>query len=133
MRKIKWIVVHCSATPNGKEFHASDIDRWHKERGWAGCGYHYIIPLDGILEPGRPEDQPGAHVEGYNKDSIGICMIGTDEFMAAQYDTLAGMLIEMRERFPNASILGHRDFPEVHKICPGFDVRGWCRDHGIQA
>ena len=132
MRNIKWIVVHCSATPNGKEFHASDIDRWHKDKGWTMIGYHYVICVDGSLEPGRAEDKIGAHVEGHNKESMGICLIGTDGFSAAQYDTLAGLLVEMRERFPDASILGHRDFPEVHKICPGFDVRAWCKDQNIK-
>lgn len=76
MRKIKEIILHCAATPEGKEFYASDIDRWHKERGFLKIGYHYVIDLDGTIEKGRPEPEVGAHCTNHNKYSIGICTIG---------------------------------------------------------
>jgi N-acetylmuramoyl-L-alanine amidase len=131
MRPINRLVVHCSATPNGKEYHAADIDRWHKARGWDGIGYHFVIALDGSVEPGRPVETIGAHVEGHNRDSIGICLIGTDEFNSLQHTALARLLADLRKQYPAAEICGHRDFPDVHKLCPGFDVRAWCRDYGL--
>ena len=76
MRKINEIIVHCSATPEGKDFHASDIDRWHKAQGWKCIGYNYVIDLDGTVEPGRPLNEIGAHTVGHNSNSIGICYIG---------------------------------------------------------
>ena len=76
MRAIEELVVHCSATPAGKPFRAADIDRWHREQGWNGIGYHYVITLDGSIEPGRDLEEAGAHVAGHNRNSIGICYIG---------------------------------------------------------
>lgn len=76
MRKINQIIVHCSATPEGKNFNANDIDRWHKERGFDCIGYHYVIDLDGTIEKGRPIEKVGAHVKGHNSNSIGVCYIG---------------------------------------------------------
>lgn len=76
MRKIDSIIVHCSATKAGQDFTAADIDRWHRERGFNGIGYHYVIRLDGRLEKGREIDLPGAHCKGWNERSIGLCYIG---------------------------------------------------------
>ena len=76
MRKIDSIIVHCSATKAGQDFTAADIDRWHRERGFNGIGYHYVIRLDGRLEKGREIDLAGAHSKGWNERSVGICYIG---------------------------------------------------------
>ena len=57
MRKIDSIIVHCSATKAGQDFTAADIDRWHRERGFNGIGYHYVIRLDGRLESGGYPDK----------------------------------------------------------------------------
>jgi N-acetylmuramoyl-L-alanine amidase len=132
VRDITHIVIHCSATPEGKEFTAKDIDRWHKERGWAGIGYHYVVKLDGTIEHGRPLEKVGAHVAGHNANSIGIVYIGglakdgktpKDTRTPAQRTALRTLVAEMHRRFPSAQVLGHRDFPGVHKACPSFDVR----------
>ena len=72
MRRIDEIIIHCSATVEGKAFYAKDIDKWHKARGWKGIGYHYVIDLDGKVEKGRPVEQIGAHCTNHNKYSIGI-------------------------------------------------------------
>lgn len=141
MRPITALVVHCSATPAGKPFRAADIDRWHREKGWAGIGYHFVIPLDGSVEPGRPLEEAGAHVEGHNRDTIAICLIGgvdasgkpANTFKDCQFDALEMQLRALRSRFPRAKILGHRDFPGVKKACPSFDVRAWCASRGIDA
>lgn len=140
MRDIEGIVVHCSATPAGKPFRAADIDRWHREQGWSGIGYHYVIPLDGSIEPGRELEQAGAHVQGHNAKTIAVCYIGgmdagnrvaQDTLNAAQARALQLVLGGLRARWPHAQIRGHRDYPGVKKACPSFDVRAWCRARGI--
>ena len=75
-RNIRYLVVHCSATPEGREHTAQDIELWHRQRGFEGIGYNYIVRLDGTIEEGRDVNKIPAHVEGHNKDSIGICYIG---------------------------------------------------------
>lgn len=139
MRAINELVVHCSATPAGKPFRAADIDKWHRQKGWDSIGYHYVIPLDGSVEPGRPVEEVGAHVQGHNARSIGICLIGgvnaagkaANTFNERQFAALETLLRGLRAQHPGTKILGHRDFPEVHKDCPSFDVRSWCRGVGI--
>lgn len=73
---VKEIILHCSATDQGKNFHASDIDKWHRAQGWKSIGYHFVIDIDGTVELGRPCNQIGAHCSGHNGNSIGICYIG---------------------------------------------------------
>ena len=140
MRQINELVVHCSATPAGKPFHASDIDKWHRAQGWNGIGYHFVIPLDGSIEPGRELDVVGSHVSGHNANSIGICYIGgmnaqktaaSNTLNERQADGLDLLLRSLRSKYPNAKILGHRDFPKVAKACPSFDVAAWCRSRGL--
>lgn len=76
MREINEIILHCADTVEGKAYYAKDIDKWHKEKGWKGIGYHYVVDLDGTIEKGRNEDEIGAHCSGHNSDTIGICYIG---------------------------------------------------------
>jgi N-acetylmuramoyl-L-alanine amidase len=140
MRHITAIVVHCAATPNGKPFTAADIDRWHRERGWRKIGYHYVILLGGTVETGRELWEVGAHTEGNNSKTIGICMIGTDKFTELQWRALWTLHEQLYGMFPHAAWLGHRDYSpdrngdgqiqpwEWTKTCPGFDVRQWIID-----
>ena len=77
MREIDLIVVHCSATPEGKHFSTETIRNWHVNgNGWSDIGYHWVVELDGKVRAGRPEQRVGAHVKGYNRSSIGICYVG---------------------------------------------------------
>lgn len=143
MRKITHIVVHCSATPNGKEVSAKEIDRWHRQRGFAKIGYHFVIHLDGSVSKGRELEEPGAHVSGHNATTIGICYVGgvdandpkkaLDTRTAAQRDRLFKLITELKKRFPDAEVLGHRDFPGVAKACPCFDTRKWWAEANKQA
>lgn len=131
MRNIKTIVVHCSATPEGKDFHASDIDRWHRQRGFSKIGYHYVIDLDGTVEKGRDESEIGAHVSHHNSNTIGVCYIGglasdgktpADTRTEAQKKSLIEILTYLVKKYPKSVILGHRDFKGVNKACPSFDA-----------
>ena len=76
MRTITLIIVHCSANKAGSTLRMADIDRYHRSLGWKGCGYHYVIPTDGTIERGRPEEQIGAHCRNHNRHSIGVAYIG---------------------------------------------------------
>ena len=129
MRKITDIIVHCSATPEGKSFTVADIDRWHRQRGFAQIGYHYVIYLDGSVHKGRPIELVGAHCQGHNTNSIGICYIGglatdnktpKDTRTPEQKQAMLNLLKELRAKFPTATIRGHRDF--AAKACPSFDA-----------
>lgn len=129
MRKITEIIVHCAATPEGRHFTAADIDSWHRRRGFAGIGYHYVVLLDGTVEPGREEERAGAHCLGRNACSIGVCYIGgcaadgvtpKDTRTPAQRAALLRLLGELLRRFPGAAVRGHRDF--AAKACPSFDA-----------
>lgn len=140
MRKIKTIVIHCSASPNFRHTTVNDIDRWHKQRGFKrvnplinnelfAIGYHYVIYIDGSVHSGRSVEEVGAHVAGWNANTIGICMIGTDDFTAGQWDSLKDLVKKMQLDHIGAGVCGHRDFPNVHKDCPGFDVFAWYADN----
>ncbi|MXP05459.1 MULTISPECIES: N-acetylmuramoyl-L-alanine amidase [unclassified Apibacter] len=130
IRTIKYLVIHCAATPEGRNDKAKDIDRWHKERGWTGIGYNYVIDLDGTVEPGRDVDRIPAQVAGHNKNAIGICYIGgadknlkaKDTRNPAQKKSLIELLKELRKLYPTAQILGHRDFASANTTCPSFDA-----------
>jgi N-acetylmuramoyl-L-alanine amidase len=134
---ITHIVVHCSAEPHGRKTRAKDIDRWHRQRGWLRIGYHFVIPTDGQVEPGRPIEQAGAHVSGHNRTTIGICLVGgldpktsrpSPAFAPVQFTALEGLVRDLLRDHPGAEVLGHRDFPGVAKDCPCFDVRSWWRE-----
>lgn len=135
----EYIAVHASATQPKMDVGVKEIRQWHRAQGWTDIGYHYVIRRDGTLEVGRPEDVVGAHVSGFNSNSIGICLVGgvdsklkaEDNFTAAQYAELALLLRKLKAKYPNAIIQGHRDFPKVKKDCPCFDVRKWIAETGV--
>ena len=129
MRTITLIVIHCSAVRPDQTSSAKDIDNWHKDRGFNGIGYHYVIRRDGTIELGRPEWKVGAHCIPYNAHSIGVCYEGgydihgeaADTRTAAQKQTMRRLLEELHERYPRAVIVGHHDlYPP--KPCPCFDA-----------
>lgn len=129
-RLINRIIVHCSATPEGKDFHASDIDKWHRNRGFNSIGYHYVITLDGKVEQGRHEDKVGAHASGYNSHSIGVCYIGgvevdgktpKDTRTDAQKEALANLIGKLKKKHPGAVVHGHNEV--ANKACPCFNAR----------
>jgi N-acetylmuramoyl-L-alanine amidase len=148
--EVKFIAIHCADTTSTMDTDISDIDRWHRERGFSSVGYHYFIKRGGLIQHGRSVEQHGIHlfeasfeqgaqVEDYNRCSIGVCLAGgrgadgqaQNNFTAAQFASLVNLLTQLKEWFPNAVIQGHRDFPGVTKKCPSFDVRTWCKANFI--
>lgn len=128
-RNIKEIIVHCSATPEGKDFTVADITRWHKQRGFTTIGYHYVVYRDGSVHNGRDVNVSGAHCTGHNSISIGVCYIGgceanskkaKDTRTQAQKKALLDLLKKLKALYPKAKIHGHRDF--AAKACPSFDA-----------
>jgi len=134
---VAFIAIHCSASPPSQDIGVAEIDRMHRLRGFLSCGYHYVIRRDGTVEDGRALNQRGAHVEGFNHCSIGICLVGgvsqadvrkpEANFTADQMAALKSLLIDLWADFPSAHAQGHRDFPNVAKACPSFDVAAWLR------
>ncbi len=129
MRTITLIIVHCSANRAGSALRMADIDSYHRSLGWIGCGYHYVIPTDGTIEPGRPDEMVGAHCKNHNRHSIGVCYIGglskdgkpADTRTDAQRIALRNLQEQLHQRYPDALIVGHRDL-DPQKVCPCFDV-----------
>lgn len=149
-RRIDYIVVHCTATPEGQARTVEQIRSQHRAQGWSDIGYHYVVTLDGKVHLGRDVDLAGAHVSGYNAHSIGVVYVGglendprkpykqlkakdtrTDE----QKTALLSLLLSLRKLYPYAKIVGHRDFSpdkngngvvepsEWIKACPSFDAK----------
>ena len=129
MRKIDKIIIHCSATPEGRDVKMETIRDWHLKRGWSDIGYHYVIELDGKIVPARPLERVGAHCKGENTGSIGICYIGgvdqdmnpKDTRTDAQRSALHNLLFDLTDNFAKATIHGHNEFSS--KACPSFDVQ----------
>lgn len=135
MRSITKIIIHCSATPEGKPFTVEQIRAWHttpkpKGNGWRDIGYHFVIYLDGSIHTGRPIGQIGAHCAGHNANSIGICYIGgctkdgatpKDTRTPAQKAALVKLIKKLKASYPKATIHGHNEF--ANKACPSFNVQ----------
>ena len=130
-KKIRYIIVHCTATAEGKDFRAKDVDRWHKAQGWDCIGYHYLVCLDGRVETGRPEDTVGAHCSGYNGLSLGVCYVGglaadgrtpKDTRTVRQQAGLLALLKRLKKKYPLARVVGHHDL-NPGKACPCFDAK----------
>ena len=129
MRKIDKIIIHCSATPEGRDVKMETIRDWHLKRGWSDIGYHYVIELDGKIVPARPLERIGAHCRGENTSSIGICYVGgvdkdmkpKDTRTDAQRAALHSLLYDLTDNFAKATIHGHNEFSS--KACPSFNVQ----------
>ena len=129
MRTINKFIIHCSATPEGRDYTVEQIRKWHLARRFKDIGYHYVIYRDGSIHTGRPVAQTGAHCIGQNANSIGICYIGglakdcktpKDTRTEAQKGAIVQLLKDLHKRFPLATVHGHREF--VSKACPCFDA-----------
>ena len=130
-KKIKYLVVHCSDTSDNEDIGAKEIHQLHISFGWDGIGYHKVIRKNGLTENGRPEFWIGAHVYGFNTESLGVCLIGRDFFTKEQFISLKKTLLDWKIKFPKAKILGHCDFENTNKTCPNFDVKKWLLKENI--
>lgn len=147
--EVEYIVIHCAATKPSMDIGAKEIDEWHRLRGWAMIGYHRVIRRNGQVEYGRPLNQDhvlepnevGAHVEGFNSRSVGVCMVGGVEekdgltpennFTAAQWGALKALVAGWRDQFPKATIVGHTEL-NPGKACPSFNVQEWLASVNIE-
>ena len=138
-RTIQEIIVHCTATPEGRDMTVEQIRRDHKAQGWSDIGYHYVIYRDGTIHEGRDVDIIGAHCSkgGHNTYSIGVAYVGgvenrpgipyalqkpKDTRTDAQKFALMSLLVDLKKQYPYAKIYGHRDF-DTSKACPSFDAQ----------
>ena len=130
MRIINEIIIHCSATPEGKDYTVEQIRQWHKQRGFSDIGYHYVIYRDGSIHSGRPIERIGAQCLKHNAHSIGVCYIGgvakdgktpKDTRTDAQKESLIKLIKELKAKYPKATVHGHREY--ANKACPCFDAK----------
>lgn len=130
MRKINELIWHCTATREGQHFERSDVDAWHKQRGWSGIGYHKLVLLDGSVQEGRPESKVGAHTGGRNANTIGYAYVGgvgkdgktpKDTRTDAQKKTMIRLTKEAVKRYGLKKVSGHHDY--AAKACPSFPAR----------
>lgn len=124
MRYIDSIIVHCSASPDYLDIGAKEIDKWHKDRGWSGIGYHYVVRRNGEIERGRNVAMQGAHARGANQTSVGVCWVGTNQPSPEQYKSLIALINWLRGKFSIKvdMVMGHREAVRTDKSCPNIDM-----------
>lgn len=138
-RPINWLIIHAAATKKSMNISASDVDLWHRAKGWNGIGYNFFIKFDGTIERGRSLHNYGAHTVGRsgNKKSIGICLEGgmgedgkeKDTLTPEQWNAIIRIFCEAKKHYPSIKIAGHNQFDR--KPCPCFDVREYADKHGF--
>jgi N-acetylmuramoyl-L-alanine amidase len=138
MLPIRFLTIHCAATPEGRDNSAEEIRRWDIAR-FGQPSYHIVIELDGDAVRHLRDDQRGAHVAKANTGNIGICYVGGTETLnaggkpkdtrtPAQKATMARLVREYQAKYPGIKVRGHRDLPGVKKACPSFDVAAWLKE-----
>ena len=138
MRRIDYIVLHCSATYSNTSVQ-SILNYWKNNLGWKNPGYHLLIDKDGISHKLAPFSKITNGVKGYNQNSIHIGYIGgvdnnnkvKDTRTLPQLKTMFNEVLSAMIMFPKAKVLGHRDFPGVNKDCPSFDAKTWLKATGL--
>jgi N-acetylmuramoyl-L-alanine amidase len=128
-RKLSRIILHCTATPEGRHVDVATINAWHVKRGWSGIGYHFVIYLDGSVHAGRDVSKVGAHVAGHNADTIGIVYVGgcdakmkaKDTMNDAQKTAVVNLVKALRDQFGALTLHGHNEY--AAKACPSFNVK----------
>ena len=129
MRKLTRIILHCTATPDGRHVDVDTIRGWHKKRGWSDIGYHYVIYLDGSVHVGRHVEKAGAHVVGHNADTIGVVYVGgtdaagkaKDTMNDAQQTAFVNLVKYLRDQYGALTLHGHNEY--AAKACPSFNVK----------
>ncbi len=130
MLPIKYLTIHCAATPEGRNVTADQISQWDIAK-FGQISYHQVVTLDGTAHRTLADDRRGAHVGKHNTGNIGICYVGgvskdnktpKDTRTEAQKATLRFLVNEYKRKYPGIVVRGHRDWPGVAKACPSFDV-----------
>lgn len=129
---VKYLTIHCAATPEGRDVKASSITAWDKAK-FGMTSYHHVIELDGTTTRTLRDDQKGAHVGGANTGNIGVCYIGgCDKNMNAkdtrtvlQKEALRSLVKHYQNTYPGIEVKGHNEWPGVRKACPSFPVKTW--------
>jgi N-acetylmuramoyl-L-alanine amidase len=129
MRKLSRIILHCTATPDGRHVDVDTIRSWHRKRGWSDIGYHYVIYLDGSVHAGRDVARAGAHVVGHNADTIGVVYVGgtdaggkaKDTMNDAQQTAFVNLVKHLRDQYGPLTLHGHNEY--AAKACPSFNVK----------
>ena len=129
-RSISKIILHCTATPEGRDFSVEQVRQWHLARGFSDIGYHYLVGRDGTIYAGRPESVVGAHCKGQNTCSIGVSYVGGEEAdgshrpkdtrTPAQKKALRELVASLQKKYPGATVHGHYEF--ANKACPSFKI-----------
>lgn len=136
-RIIDTIIIHCTATEKNRPVAIEDIDRWHKEKGFVGIGYHFVVHQNGDIEQGRQLYRVGAHCKGFNASSIGIAYVGgvddtkcTNTLTPEQDQSLFNLVTALAKLYniPIGRIYGHNDL-NPNKVCPCFFVGHWYAKH----
>lgn len=132
---IKYLTVHCAATPEGRDIKAATISKWDVAR-FGQVSYHYVIELDGTIVTTLPDTAKGAHVGGANSGNVGVCYVGgvdalnqhaKDTRTAAQKASMRKIILDYKSKYPKLIVMGHRNWPGVKKDCPSFDVTAWIK------
>jgi N-acetyl-anhydromuramyl-L-alanine amidase AmpD len=135
---VKYLTIHCAATPEGRDVTHEQITQWDKAK-FGQTSYHWVVELDGSAHRTLRDDQLGAHVGKHNTGNIGICYIGgmdvdmkapKDTRTALQKTSLITLVKDYKLRYPGIVVQGHRDWPNVNKACPSFDVKAWLKETG---
>lgn len=129
-RSISKIILHCTATSEGRDFSVEQIRQWHLARGFSDIGYHYLVGRDGTIYAGRPESVVGAHCTGQNTCSIGVCYVGGEEAdgshrpkdtrTPAQKKALRELVASLQKKYSGATVHCHSEF--ANKACPSFKI-----------
>lgn len=136
---VKYLTIHCAATPDGRNVKADTISKWDIER-FGQISYHYVIELDGHVVKTLDLKNKGAHVGKANTGNIGICYVGgvdvdnktpEDTRTPAQKAAMRNLVATLKELYPDIKVRGHRDWPGVAKACPSFDVAAWLKQEGL--
>lgn len=114
------IVIHHTATPNGRAYHVEQCNRDHRARGWDGCGYNFLIQPDGSIETARGFDRIGAHTQGHNSQHLGIAIVGTGQITDQQLASLGRVLEVAAGRFGKLPLYPHRHFKPTE--CPSLII-----------
>jgi N-acetylmuramoyl-L-alanine amidase len=138
MLPITHLTIHCAATPEGRNVVAEQVTLWDRAR-FGQPSYHWVIELDGSIHRSLEDGVRGAHTGGHNSGNIGICYVGgcdvhmkaKDTRTPAQCSSLEALIRDYKRKYPGITVLGHRDWPNVHKDCPSFNVRSWMKEMGL--